>query len=451
MGKLFGTDGVRGIANRELTCDLAFKIGQAGAYVLTKTCKGKPKIVVGKDTRISCDMLESALIAGFCSVGASAIKLGVIPTPAVAYLTRLYSADAGVVISASHNSMEYNGIKFFSSEGLKLNDSIEEEIEDIILNDKFDMIKKCEGGDVGKVTVEESGMTDYVRFVRKTVDCNFEGLKIAIDCANGATHFAAGKAFAKTGASLLIFNNFPNGTNINANCGSTHMESLANMVKGTGFDVGIAFDGDGDRMLAIDENGEEVDGDCIMAICAKDMMARGVLKNNAVVATVMSNLGLTIAGKDNGYEVKQTAVGDRYVIEQMLKTGEVIGGEQSGHIIFLDHNTTGDGLVSAFQLLSVMKKTGKKLSVLRDEAIKVLPQVVVNAKIKNENKSKVKENPVIAEMIKETETKLCGNGRVLIRPSGTEPVVRVMIEGTDKEMIEKDAKNIASYIEKEMA
>ncbi len=451
MGKLFGTDGVRGIANRELTCDLAFKIGQAGAYVLTKSAQTKPRLVVGKDTRISGDMLESALIAGFCSVGASAIKVGVIPTPAVAYLTRMYNADAGVVISASHNSMEYNGIKFFNSEGLKLSDSIEEEIEEIILSGNLELPVQCEGENVGKVVREENGITDYVRFVRSTVDCDFRGLKIVIDCANGANYNVAGRAFSKTGASLLVFNNYPNGININEDCGSTHMEGLCSMVKGTDYDIGIAFDGDGDRLLAVDENGNIVDGDVIMAICAKELSKEGRLKNNTVVATVMSNLGLTIAGNNNGYKVKQTQVGDRYVLEEMLKSGYNLGGEQSGHIIFLDYNTTGDGLVSAFQLLSVMKKTNKPLSVLSREAMTVLPQVVVNAKIKNENKILIKEDQGLCEMIKQAEQALNGNGRVLIRPSGTEPVVRVMLEGEDKQFLEKEAKQIAQYIERKMA
>ncbi|MBO5453394.1 MAG: phosphoglucosamine mutase [Clostridia bacterium] len=451
MGKLFGTDGVRGIANRELTCDLAFKIGQAGAYVLTKAAHGKPKLVVGKDTRISGDMLESALIAGFCSVGASAIKLGVIPTPAVAYLTRMYKADAGVVISASHNPMEYNGIKFFNSEGFKLSDSIEEEIEDIVLNGKFDLIKKCEGDKVGKVTREENGLVDYVRFVKSTVDCNFEGMKIAVDCANGATYLTAGKALAGTGASLLVFNNYPDGGNINKMCGSTYPDGLCSMVKGTKFDAGIAFDGDGDRMIAVDENGEVVDGDVVMAICAEYMLKEGKLKNDMLVATVMSNLGLTLAGEKYGYTVKQTAVGDRYVLEEMIRSGANLGGEQSGHIIFLDYNTTGDGLVSAFQLLSVMKKTGKPLSILAKEAMMSLPQVIVNVKVNKEIKEKIKNDKTLAEMVKSAEESLNGCGRVLIRPSGTEPVVRVMLEGENKEVLEKEANEIATYIERKMA
>ncbi len=450
MGKLFGTDGVRGIANKELTCDLAFKIGQAGAYVLTKMCKGKPKIVVGKDTRISGDMLESSLVAGFCSVGADAVRLGIIPTPAVAYLTRMYGADAGVVISASHNSMEYNGIKFFNSEGFKLSDEIEDEIEDLILNNKLNSDYHPVGENVGKVTNEEEAYVDYLRYARSTIDCDLTGIKIAVDCANGATYQVAGRALAKLGAELLIINNFPNGTNINENCGSTHIEGLQQIVKGTDCDLGIAFDGDGDRLLAVDETGKLVDGDQIMAICAFDMKKRGILKNNTLVGTVMSNLGLTIASKELGFELKQTSVGDRYVLEQMLKTGENLGGEQSGHIIFLDYNTTGDGLVSALQLLSVMKKTGKKLSELAS-VMTVLPQVMVNAKVANENKKNLTANTEINEKIAEVTEKYSGRGRVLIRPSGTEPVVRVMLEGDDIDSLTKDANMLAKMIEEKLA
>lgn len=447
VGKLFGTDGVRGVANTELDCALAFRIGQAGAYVLTKRCKCKPKIVVGKDTRISGDMLENALIAGFCSVGANSVKLGVIPTPAVAYLTRLYEADAGVVISASHNSMEYNGIKFFNGDGYKLSDEIENEIEDLILNNKLSTIPKVTGKDVGKVTREEAGLLDYVRFARKTINCDLSGLKIAVDCANGATYQAAGRCLSKLGPTLLFINDFPNGTNINDKCGSTHMEGLMNIVKGAGYDVGIAFDGDGDRMLAVDENGNLVDGDQIMAICAKQMVKEGTLVNNTVVATVMSNLGLTVSGQKNNFRVLQTKVGDRYVLEQMLITGEVLGGEQSGHVIFRNFNTTGDGIVSALQLLSVMKKTGKKLSELCAETIEILPQVMKNAKVPNSKKNTLLEDSEIKERIDKLTQKMSGSGRVLIRPSGTEPLVRVMLEGTDIEELEKDAAQLAEFIE----
>ena len=446
MGKLFGTDGVRGIANTDLTCDLAFKIGQAGAYVLAKRFNSKPRIAVGKDTRISGDMLESALIAGFCSVGANSIKLGVIPTPAVAYLTRLYKADAGVVISASHNSMEYNGIKFFNAQGYKLSDDIEAEIEDLILNDKLKDIPKAIGEDVGKVVREESGIVDYVRYARSTVNCDLSGLKVAVDCANGATYQVAGRALAKLGASLVVINNFPDGTNINEKCGSTHLEQLQGIVTGTNSDIGIAFDGDGDRMLAVDEKGNVVDGDQIMAICAYEMMKENRLANNAVVATVMSNLGLTLAGKKHGFNVYQTAVGDRYVLEQMLRTGEKIGGEQSGHIIFLDYNTTGDGLISALQLLAIMKKTGKKLSELC-EVMTVLPQCMKSVRVDNTKKAMLASDKDIQSKIEETDEKLVGRGRVLVRASGTEPVIRVMIEGNDQEEIKTYVDEIAALIE----
>ncbi len=450
MGKLFGTDGVRGIANTELSCELAYKIGQAGAYVLAKRFNSKPCIVIGKDTRISGDMLESALIAGFCSVGANSIKLGVIPTPAVAYLTRLYKADAGVVISASHNSMEYNGIKFFNSQGYKLSDDIEAEIEDLILNDKLKDIPKAIGEDVGKVVREESGVVDYVRFARSTVNCDLTGLKIAVDCANGATYQVAGRALAKLGASLVVINNFPDGTNINEKCGSTHLEQLQRIVTGTSSDVGIAFDGDGDRMLAVDEKGNVVDGDQIMAICASEMLKENRLANNTVVATVMSNLGLTISGQKNGFNVLQTAVGDRYVLEQMLKTGEKLGGEQSGHIIFLDYNTTGDGLVSALQLLSIMKKTGKKLSELC-QVMTVLPQHMKSVKVDNQKKGLLASDEEIQNIIKETDEKLLGRGRVLVRASGTEPVIRVMIEGDDQEEIKNYVEEISKLIEEKLS
>ncbi len=449
MGKLFGTDGVRGIANSEISCNLAFKIGQAGAYVLAKRFNSKPQIVVGKDTRISGDMLESALIAGFCSVGANSIKLGVIPTPAVAYLTRMYKADAGVVISASHNSMEYNGIKFFNAHGYKLSDDIEAEIEDLILNDKLKDIPLCIGKDVGKVVREESGIVDYVRFARSTIDCDLTGLKIAVDCANGATYQVAGRALAKLGASLVVINNFPNGRNINDKCGSTYMEQLQGIVTGTGSDVGIAFDGDGDRMLAVDEKGNVVDGDQIMAICAKEMLKENKLTNNTVVATVMSNLGLTLAGEKHGFNVLQTAVGDRYVLEQMLKTGERIGGEQSGHVIFLDYNTTGDGLISALQLLSIMKKTGKKLSELC-EVMTVLPQCMKSVRIDNAKKALLSGDEAIQSKIKSTDEKLKGRGRVLVRASGTEPVIRVMIEGDDQEEIKTYVEEISALIEERL-
>ena len=444
MGRLFGTDGVRGVANTELTVELAFKLGQAGAYVLSAETK-KPKIIIGKDTRISGDMLESALAAGLCSVGAEVIIVGVIPTPAVAYLTRLYNADAGIVISASHNPMEYNGIKFFNNKGFKLNDKIEEKIEELIL-DKPNEIKVAVGEGIGKIIYKYDAVEDYREFAKSTISTNFNGIKIAIDCANGASSVTAKKVLKDLGAEVYVINDQPNGININKDCGSTHMEQLSEYVKNTGADIGLAFDGDADRVLATDENGILVDGDKIMAICALDMKEQGKLNDNVIVATVMSNLGLFIMADEKGLDVKKTKVGDRYVLEEMYKNNYSIGGEQSGHIIILEHNTTGDGLVTALQLLSVVKKSGKKVSELAS-VMEVLPQVLINAKVKTENKNAYTENSKIMLEIEKIESEFSGNGRVLIRPSGTEPLVRVMIEGKDIDIITQRAKNLAKLIE----
>ena len=446
MGKLFGTDGIRGIANKELTAELAFKTGRSGAYVLTKTASRRPRILIGKDTRKSGDMLEAALTAGLCSVGAKVIPLGVIPTPAVAYLTRLYNADAGVVISASHNPCEYNGIKFFNSEGYKLKDEIEDEIEDYIEGRKIIEDLPTHGW-IGYVSANHNAVEDYVNFAVSTIDTRLEGLKIAIDCANGASYQTAFKALNKLGANVEAIHNTPDGVNINDMCGSTHMKSLQDYVVSIGADIGIAFDGDADRMLAVDERGYIIDGDQIMAACAQHMMQEGKLKKNALVATVMSNLGLFIAGEKLGINIPRTKVGDRYVLEEMLDKDYSIGGEQSGHIIFLDYNTTGDGLVSALQFLAILKKTGKKASELAS-IVKVLPQALVNAKVKNENKETYMNFPEIAEAIENLEKEFAGEGRVLIRPSGTEPLVRVMIEGADQEYITKKAAALAELIEK---
>ncbi len=449
MGRLFGTDGIRGIANKELTADLAFKTGQSGAYVLTKTCKNeRPVILIGKDTRKSGDMLEAALTAGLCSVGAKVIPLGIIPTPAVAYLTRYYKADAGVVISASHNPYEYNGIKFFNSQGYKLSDDIENEIEEYILGEKV-IEQLPTNKKVGYVAENHSALEDYVDFVVSTVDCTLEGLKVVIDCANGANYQAAFKALNKLKCNVEAIHNTPDGININNMCGSTHMESLQAYVTSIGADVGIAFDGDADRMLAVDEYGNLIDGDVLMAVCAENMKKNATLSKNTLVATVMSNLGLFIACKELGINVESTKVGDRYVLERMLEGGFKIGGEQSGHIIFLDHNTTGDGLISALQFLSILKKTGKKASEAA-KIINVLPQVLYNAVVKPENKDKYMENPEISAACKALEREFDGKGRVLIRPSGTEPLIRVMIEGSDKEYINAKAKELASMIEKNL-
>lgn len=446
MGKLFGTDGIRGIANKELTAELAFKTGQCGAYVLTKHTKGRrPRILIGKDTRKSGDMLEAALTAGLCSVGVKVIPLGVVPTPAVAYLTRYYKADAGVVISASHNPCEYNGIKFFNGDGYKLSDAIEDEIEAYITGEK-QIGELPVHRRVGYVSANHNAVEDYVAFAVSTVDCRLDDMKIVIDCANGASYQTAFKALNKLGANVEAIHNTPDGVNINHMCGSTHMESLQAYVKSIGADVGLAFDGDADRMLAVDENGELIDGDKIMAICAKYMQENGTLKQNTLVATVMSNLGLFIAGDKLGINIPRTKVGDRYVLEEMLSNGYNIGGEQSGHIIFLDHNTTGDGLVSALQFLSVLKKTGMKASEAAS-IVEVLPQVLCNATVKPENKNRYMEIPEIAGACEALEKEFAGEGRVLIRPSGTEPLVRVMIEGKDQAYISKKAKELADMIE----
>lgn len=446
MGKLFGTDGIRGIANKELTAELAFKTGQCGAYVLTKHTSKRPRILIGKDTRKSGDMLEAALTAGLCSMGANVIPLGVIPTPAVAYLTRLYKADAGVVISASHNPCEYNGIKFFNGDGYKLSDGIENEIESYILGART-IEDLPTHGKVGYVSANHNAIEDYVNFACSTIDCTLEGIKVAIDCANGASYQTAFKALNKLGASVEAIHNTPNGVNINDKCGSTHLESLQSYTVSIGADVGIAFDGDADRMLAVDEKGNIIDGDQVMAVCADFMRKNGTLKQNTLVATVMSNLGLFIAGEKMGIDIPKTKVGDRYVLEEMLKNGYNIGGEQSGHIIFLDFNTTGDGLVSALQFLSVLKKTGMKASEAA-AIVEVMPQVLCNAVVKPENKQAYLENPEIAAACKALEDEFAGEGRVLIRPSGTEPLVRVMIEGKDKKYIGKKAKELADMIER---
>ena len=445
MGKLFGTDGIRGVANTELTADLAFRTGLGGGYVLTKSCTHRPRILIGKDTRKSGDMLEAALTAGLCSMGAKVIPLGIIPTPAVAYLTRLYKADAGVVISASHNPCEYNGIKFFNSEGYKLSDDIENEIEDYITGKKVieDMPTH---GKIGYVSANHNAVEDYVSFAVSTVDCRLKGLKVAIDCANGASYETSFKALSKLGAEVEAIHNTPNGTNINDKCGSTHMESLQNYVVSIGADVGLAFDGDADRLLAVDENGKIVDGDQIMAIVGNFMKSKGTLKKDTIVATVMSNLGFFLMAEKNGITMEKTKVGDRYVLERMKEIGASLGGEQSGHIIFLDENTTGDGLLSALHLLQVMVETGKPLSELA-QIMEVLPQALVNAKVANHKKEKYMEYPEIADAIQKLEEKFAGEGRVLIRPSGTEPLVRVMIEGKDQQVIQEEAQRLANLIQ----
>lgn len=448
MGRMFGTDGVRGVAGTELTIELAMKLGQAGAYVLTREKAHQPTIIVGCDTRISGGMLANALMAGICSVGANAVYAGVVPTPAIAYLTRKHMVDAGVVISASHNPMEFNGIKFFNGEGYKLSDHLEDEIEALINNGMKD-IKMPISSEIGTIRYRMDVREEYVRFMKKTVPVDLSGLKVVIDCAEGASHFTAVETLKGLGANLVALHTDPDGTNINANCGSTHMDELRARVVFEKAHVGLAFDGDADRMLAVDELGNEVDGDQVMAIVGNYMKEQGTLKKNTIVATVMSNLGFFLMGEKKGIHIEQTKVGDRYVLENMLKNGFNIGGEQSGHIIFLDESTTGDGLLSGLHLLEVMVNTGKKLSEL-SQVMEVLPQALVNAKVPTHKKDKYMEYPEIAEAIMGLEKKFAGEGRVLIRPSGTEPLVRVMIEGKDQEMIEREAKQLAELITRNM-
>lgn len=448
MGKLFGTDGVRGVANTELTGKLAYQLGQAGAYVLTKETKRQPKIIVARDTRISGTMLEAALVAGICSVGAKAISIGVVPTPAVAYLVRELGADAGVMISASHNPLEFNGIKFFNNEGYKLRDELEDEIENLILT-RSDNIPMPTGENVGTWDMDHSVIEKYIDFVCDTIPGDLKGLKVLVDCANGAASEVAPIALARLGAEIETIHYKPNGVNINKLCGSTHMGDLQSQVIGRGAQAGIAFDGDADRCLGVDEKGEMIDGDQILSIVGLDMKERGTLKRDTIVATIMSNLGFTVMSKEKDINLIQTRVGDRYVLEKMLKHGYNLGGEQSGHVIFLDHNTTGDGLITAIQLLYVMKKTGRPLSELK-ECMQIFPQVLVNAHVKNENKHAYIEDPDIQSAIEKLEAKFKGEGRVVIRPSGTEPLVRVMIEGKDKKEIEKEAKELAKFIEERL-
>lgn len=448
MARLFGTDGVRGIANEELTPLLAMQLGQAGAYVLTKENNHKPTIMVGCDTRISGDMLANALMAGACSVGANAVYVGVVPTPAIAYLTRKYKVDAGVVISASHNPVEFNGIKFFDGNGYKLPDELEDEIETLIQNN-MSGVKFPTGNSVGKVKYREGAKEEYVNHAIQSVPVNLEGVKVVLDCAEGAAHYTSVEAIEELGAEVIAIHNHPDGSNINANCGSTHMEELKARVVYEKAQIGLAFDGDADRLLAVDENGSMVDGDQIMAIVGNHMKNQGKLKNNTIVATVMSNLGFFLMAKEQKLEIEQTKVGDRYVLERMKEIGASLGGEQSGHVIFLDENTTGDGLLSALHLLEVMVDTKKPLSELA-KIMSVMPQALVNAKVPNHKKENYMDYPEIASAIEALNTKFAGQGRVLIRPSGTEPKVRVMIEGKDQKVIDVEAKKLADLIQNTM-
>lgn len=445
MGRLFGTDGARGIAITELTCETAMNIGRAAALVLAKETNHTPKIIIGKDTRISGDVLEAALVAGICSVGANVHILGVLPTPAVAMLVKKYEADAGVMISASHNSVEFNGIKLFSGTGFKLSDKIEQEIEELILDTPEKMQLK-DGCEIGRVFYEMNAEWDYIRYVRKTVDADFTGIKVALDCANGSASGTAKKLFEGLGASCVMISDKPDGTNINKNCGSTHIEQLMKTVVEKKCDVGLAFDGDADRCLAVDDRGQLIDGDKLLAIFSKFMKVQGKLKSNTCVVTVMSNLGFFKFAKENGINATTTAVGDRYVLERMQKLDYNLGGEQSGHIIFLDEANTGDGQLTGVKLLEVMKKTGKKSSELA-ACMETYPQVLVNVKITADKKGMWEKNEKIQQAIEMYKEKLGDDGRILVRESGTEPLVRVMLEGKKTGIITEYANNIAKLIE----
>lgn len=448
MGRLFGTDGARGVANSELTCELAMKIGRAAAMVLTESCAHKPKVLIGMDTRASSHMLASAISAGLCSVGADVLIIDVVPTPAVAFLVKEYDYDAGVMISASHNPCEYNGIKIFQGNGYKLPDELENEIEEIIL-DETKVPPVVLGGDVGKISFSSKAVDDYIFHLAMTADGDFKGMKIALDCANGSASVTARALFTRLGAKCCIINETPNGTNINENCGSTHLERLQKFVVENKCDIGFAFDGDADRLLVVDENGEVVDGDKIIAVCSKFMKENNKLKNNTAVVTVMSNMGFFKFCEKNDINCVKTKVGDRYVLEEMVKNGYIIGGEQSGHIIFLDYATTGDGQMSAIQVLNVLKSTGKKISELASE-MQVYPQVLINVRVSNFGKTRLDKDEEVQLAIREASEELGDTGRVLVRVSGTEPLVRVMLEGEDYNQIKSLAESIAKVIEERL-
>ena len=453
MRRYFGTDGIRRIANTELSPELVYKVAKAGAYVLSKHSDHTPTILIGRDTRISGTLIESAMVAGFLSYGANVKLLGVIPTPAVAYLTRKLNADASVVISASHNTYEFNGIKYFSNKGMKISDELEEEIEEVMESGKLEELT-AENEKIGVSEYCLDLIDEYVYFFRKNFDDEIEknlnnNFIVGIDTANGATSVVAEKVFKTLGIKYKIINNNPDGININDNCGSTHLEGLKKFVVENKLSLGIAYDGDGDRCLAIDEKGNEIDGDKLLAIISRSLKKKGKLNKDTIVATVMSNLGLNKYAKENGLQLLQTKVGDRYVLEKMLKEGYNLGGEQSGHVILLDYNPTGDGILTSLMLIKTILEENKKASELGD-LIKLYPQVLINAKVNSEKKYDYEQNKDIKEAIEKLEKEFAGNGRVLIRPSGTEPLVRVMIEGEDQEYITKKAKDIAKLIEEKL-
>lgn len=445
MGTYFGTDGVRGVANQELTPELAFRLGRTGAYVITND-KKKAKVVIGRDTRLSGEMLSSALAAGFLSMGIDVIDLGVVSTPAVAYLTRYLQADAGVMISASHNPYPDNGIKFFNAEGYKLSDETEAAIEEL-LDAPEDQLPRPTGSDLGRLQKETEAIDAYLNHLANTINTDLQGLHLVVDCANGAAYQLAPKLLSRLGAKVTKIHSSPDGININHHCGSTHPESLQNAVLQHKADLGLAFDGDADRVIAVDENGQIIDGDQIIAICATYLKEQGKLPGNAVVTTVMSNLGFFKAMEQAGIDTVRTKVGDRYVSATMREKGLVLGGEQSGHLIFMEHNTTGDGLLSAIQLLQVIRAKQQPLSIL-SQVMRKYPQTLINVRVKK--KAGWEENRAIQQAIAQVEKHLGADGRVLVRPSGTEPLIRVMAEGPDLETLQQEVQNIAQVIEQEL-
>jgi len=446
MGKYLGTDGVRGIANEGLTPELAFKLGRFGGYTLLEKGEEHPRVLVGRDTRISGEMLESALVAGLLSIGAEVMRLGVISTPGVAYLTKEMEANAGVMISASHNPVEDNGIKFFGPDGFKLTDEQENEIEALLDSDE-DTLPRPTGVSVGTISDYFEGGQKYLSYLKSTIDTDFEGLKIGLDGAHGSTYHLGPYLFGDLEADTATVGSNPDGTNINAEVGSTHPEKLQALVKEEECDFGLAFDGDGDRIIAVDENGEIVDGDKIMFILAQSLKEKGQLKDNTVVSTVMSNLGFYKAIEANGMKSDKTKVGDRYVVAEMRQGGYSLGGEQSGHIVMMDYNTTGDGLLTGIHLAAIIKESGKKLSELAAQ-VETFPQELVNVRVND--KHNVTNNEAVKEIMNDVEDRMAGNGRILVRASGTEPLVRVMVEAETEELAAQYSKEIAKVVEAEM-
>ncbi|MFP4016336.1 MAG: phosphoglucosamine mutase [Halanaerobiales bacterium] len=447
MGKIFGTDGVRGVANKELTGELAYKLGRAGGYLLTENFAGsrKPVMLIGKDTRVSGDMLEAALVAGMTSVGVDVVKLGIIPTPGVSYLTSILEVEGAVMISASHNPIADNGIKFFTGKGYKLTDDMEDEIEELIFN-SYSSIPSPTSTYIGNAEDDGELIDKYIDYLVTTVDCDFSGLKVVLDCANGAAYRVAPAVLEKLGADIITVNNHPEGDKINHNCGSTHPEVIQELVIENNADLGIAHDGDADRVIMVDEHGKIVDGDRIMAICALDLMKYGNLKGKTLVTTAYSNLGLHETIKNHGGEISITNNGDRYVLQEMMENGYNLGGEQSGHIIFLDYNKTGDGVLTAIQTIAIVKRSGKSIGELAD-VMKAWPQRLANVIVKNKNWA---DNILIENSVKKAEVELGEDGRIFVRASGTEPVIRVMLEGRNEDLLIKLEKELVNIIEREL-